>query len=246
MQEVEQGHENAGRSSRPSAFLKKTESKQQKKVCFDPTVIDNEWKMKSRPKKMSSVAAANISIKIDSPSPKPQESRSRLPQMPGHYLEYEQVGRPSQRPLTSHPQEPVHHPVQSPNVISSPTKLRKSHQSQIPAKRPANSAAKRNKDPRTLKSTHVPPRVPDAPVSQAQKPPPTPRPTRLPTPDLIDIDGKFFCECDIRTCEEGYDPIGRSYLTKMDAQRMMLPSKILTQLTRIVEAAKAHIKNRKR
>jgi len=57
---------------------------------------------------------------------------------------------------------------------------------------------------------HVPPRAPDAP--RIQGPPPAPRPRRLPTPDLPDIDGSWF-----------YPPLPEAQKgvtqSKMDAQR---------------------------
>lgn len=42
-------------------------------------------------------------------------------------------------------------------------------------------------------SSPVPPAVPDSP-RRLQKPPPTPRLERLPTPDLPDIAGAYFCD----------------------------------------------------
>lgn len=45
----------------------------------------------------------------------------------------------------------------------------------------------------TVEHSTVPPAVPDSPM-RLQKPPPAPRPERLPTPDLPDIGGAYFCD----------------------------------------------------
>ncbi|KAG4433971.1 hypothetical protein IFR05_010551 [Cadophora sp. M221] len=94
------------------------------------------------------------------------------------------------------------------------------------AKRSAKSTASRDKVPHRRSLSQVPPSVPDAPSSWNQKPPPAPRPARLPTPDLMDIDGEMFCACDSNMFGKGYGPEGMKNLAKMNAQ---------------LEAARAHM-----
>ncbi|KUJ24402.1 uncharacterized protein LY89DRAFT_22031 [Mollisia scopiformis] len=70
---------------------------------------------------------------------------------------------------------------------------------------PANTGARR--DPkhsgqesskkRSMAFARVPPAVPDPPERRWVQPPPTPRPARLPTPDLQEIGGRYFCHCDV-------------------------------------------------
>jgi hypothetical protein len=51
-------------------------------------------------------------------------------------------------------------------------------------------------------TSRVPPAVPDAPQPRTQGPPPTPRITRLPTPDLAEVSGTTFCTCDAKNCNK--------------------------------------------
>lgn len=48
----------------------------------------------------------------------------------------------------------------------------------------------------------VPPAVPDAPQSRMHGPPPTPRITRLPTPDLPELSSSLFCSCGDARCKK--------------------------------------------
>jgi hypothetical protein len=57
----------------------------------------------------------------------------------------------------------------------------------------------------------VPPAVPDAPAPRREGPPPTPRISRLPTPDLSDISDGNFCTCHP-------ERHGKHYLSKMAEQ----------------------------
>jgi hypothetical protein len=59
---------------------------------------------------------------------------------------------------------------------------------------------------KTYNYASVPPAVPDPPVSEwLRKPPPAPRPARLPTPDLPEIEGSYFPDLD-----QGYRSRGQS------------------------------------
>jgi hypothetical protein len=51
-------------------------------------------------------------------------------------------------------------------------------------------------------TSRVPPAVPDAPRPKMQGPPPTPRITRLPTPDLPEVGGTTFCTCQATSCSK--------------------------------------------
>lgn len=54
--------------------------------------------------------------------------------------------------------------------------------------------------PLTARVSGVPPAAPDAPQLRAQRPPSTPRITRLPTPELPELKGKSFCDCGRPDC----------------------------------------------
>ena len=64
---------------------------------------------------------------------------------------------------------------------------------QRPAARPTQMRTKMRNQERTTATQNLP-RVPDPPNRQ-QQPPPTPRPTRLKTPDLPDLGESNFCFC---------------------------------------------------
>jgi hypothetical protein len=136
------------------------------------------------------------------------------------------------------PRYPIQYPDQYMVTAASkpPTHIPSTQRSdQAPA---ANSSSKRNPDPRTHHHTHpagasspgnapkmktqrpeatrIPPRVPDPPQLKKQGPPPTPRITRLPTPDLPDISGRKFCVCS--DCKRLADSKGKPIHVKMNAQ----------------------------
>jgi hypothetical protein len=67
----------------------------------------------------------------------------------------------------------------------------------------------------------VPPAVPDAPQPRMQGPPPTPRITRLPTPDLPELSRSMFCSCGDARCN-------KITQMKMNGQRKK-PSGLSTQ-----------------
>ncbi|KAH7319520.1 hypothetical protein BKA65DRAFT_103702 [Rhexocercosporidium sp. MPI-PUGE-AT-0058] len=233
-------------SLRPTS-LQGHQKSYQKKVRFDSTAIDNEYKMRPRqhrkastvtatspqdfmifpsPSFSASGAAANSSKRINSPSVK------SLPAGGGTH-EVKRPHRESDVRYSLQDQWEIYPQTQNPFLVSMP-RTEPSHPIAMNSsayrttvKKSARSAAKENKASRRRSSSHVPPRVPDAPSSSRnQQPPPAPRPTRLPTPDLMDIDGKMFCVCDSNLYGKGSDPVGMKPLTKM-----------VTQL----EAARAHM-----
>lgn len=227
----------SGPSRRPTS-LEDCQEKHQKKVRFDSTAIDNEYKMRSRQRKTHLIAtatsfqnfvifpsspssangaAANTSKRINSPSVRSLPAGSRFHETKGSVLGadvwcsvqlqedfYPQSQNPLSVPLPrTEPRQPI--------TMNSSTY-------RTSAKRSAKSPARRHR--RSL--SHVPPSVPDAPSSWNQKPPPAPRPARLPTPDLMDIDGEMFCACDSNMYGKGYGPVGMRNLAKMDAQCMVV------------------------
>lgn len=90
------------------------------------------------------------------------------------------------------------------------------------------------------------PAVPEPP--QFQRPPPTPRPTRLPTPDLDDLSDHEFCCCD-HSFGRGHcgERGGRGLSSKMDAQSEILLPKHLLEVANFdpVLAAQAYMKDRR-
>jgi hypothetical protein len=141
-------------------------------------------------------------------------------------------------------QEP-RYPIQRPNqaVVESPSRMPPTHISstQRPDQAPAaNSSSKKSRGPRSPRSavqgrsslpsnatevkterpktklSRVPPRVPDPPRPEMQGPPPTPRITRLPTPELPDISGRKFCMC--ANCKRLVESKGKPVHVKMNAQ----------------------------
>jgi len=103
----------------------------------------------------------------------------------------------------------------------------------------------------------VPPKVPDAPQPRFERPPPTPRITRLPTPDLPDVGGDRFCTCDdtrdakghghAKVCDLNDRDVAKCkkpVYVKMDDQREQpLGPRLKVMLTKQVEAALAYMKN---
>ncbi|KAH7403155.1 hypothetical protein BKA64DRAFT_706659 [Cadophora sp. MPI-SDFR-AT-0126] len=224
------------------------QSQSQKKVHFDSTAVDNEYKMKSRQKRTSSISIAafsqrteifpsswtstgegapNVSRTNNSPATwslstpiRPQKSRR---QDRGNGQLY-----PAQPPRTFYPlthnqaQASLHRVEVRESAMPTTSAYRAS------AKRSANSAAKREWGPRGKSASHVPPKVPEAPSRQSQRPPPAPRPSRLPTPDLMDLGCEMFCPCDASVYGNAHVSTGMTPLAKMDAQ---------------LEAARAYMKH---
>ncbi|PVH69579.1 hypothetical protein DL98DRAFT_522100 [Cadophora sp. DSE1049] len=219
------------------------QSKSQKKVRFDSTAVDNEYKMRSRQKKTSSIAIAafsqkseifpsswssageaapNVSRKINSPAAwslstavRPQEARRQDRAIDPLYS--------AQPPWTFYPMHQTQARASLPRIEARESAMTGTAVYRPSANRSANSAVKRDKAPRGRSASHVPPKVPDAPSKPSQRPPPAPRPSRLPTPDLMDIGGEMFCPCDSNAYGKGYVSAGLSPLAKMDAQCMVIP-----------------------
>jgi hypothetical protein len=137
-------------------------------------------------------------------SPKPDQQRQRS-QSVVRARPWEELPRDNQRhrsqsvvrsrPWEELPRDNQHHRSQSVIRARPWETLPRDNQPRSPARanalRPQSNL--RNQVPR------VPPSVPDSP--RRQGPPPTPRPTRLPTPDLDDISGRRFCNCSQHYCE---------------------------------------------
>ena len=68
---------------------------------------------------------------------------------------------------------------------------------------------------------NVPPAVPDPPTgTKAQRPPPTPRPARLPTPDLPELGQRPFCACGYQYCSGNHMHTNCPIYDSMEHQRM--------------------------
>ncbi|KAK0115592.1 hypothetical protein ONS95_000135 [Cadophora gregata] len=219
-----------------------------KRVRFDLTAVDNEYKMRSRQKRASSkaiaafppktetfplswssggVTAPNDSRKIQEPTAWsfetdfcPQETRR-------HYQDTE-IQYSAQPPWTFYPLTQTRARASLPRIAAGDSEMTSKSTNWISARRSANSAAKRDKAPRGKSTSHVPPKVPDAPSRQSQRPPSAPRPSRIPTPDLMDIGGEMFCDCDVNVYGRFHVSAGMNSLAKMDAQ---------------LQAAEAHMKH---
>ncbi|KAK2625437.1 hypothetical protein QTJ16_004749 [Diplocarpon rosae] len=207
----------------PSVSPKNSES-QQKKVQFDPTVLRNGWKMNSRTKKPFQIASAKISTEFNLPSSNLLGSVFQPSLLLGQYSELEEPPIVGQRRPILYSQTVVKNPTQEP-IGPTTSRLTKKAFAQTPVKRPASSSPKGDTSSRAAKSARVPPEVPDAPANPAQRSALTPRPARLPTPDVIEINGGMFFSCDCRTCRREFDLNERVCFAKMDAQRRINQSR---------------------
>jgi hypothetical protein len=203
---------------RRSAWLKHRNSN--KKVRWDRSVIDNEKTPKvpsvrpptpplnKRPSKLSkglaypsssqkpsasttagSGTAANNSGKMYSPSPqRPRGSRA------SSLLDH--------NPRSRHGDH-----VTATGTRPSPTKAKSTLQ-KMP--KPGNrlnltlgvASTKPTQQSKSQRPAGVPPAVPDAPPSRTKGPPPTPRITRLATPDLPEVSRNQFCNCGGKICNK--------------------------------------------
>ena len=187
--------------------------KQGRIVHWDPSVVDNEYKMQSRSKK--SAAAMQLSkpqVASGKPSEHPASSKSPTANTPvkmnpsasrqqSNY-NFVQSHRPMSPPCPEHSRAPAHRPAETLAGPNSASKM-------ASPKRKSHATARK-----------APPAVPDAP--RAYYPPPAPRPARLPTPDLPEIDeAKFFVPKDkLFDFSRGRsDPRGRPIHQKTDNQR---------------------------
>jgi len=80
---------------------------------------------------------------------------------------------------------------------------RKANTATFEIRTPASKSSRQTDNHRPIGlASQVPPAVPDAPQPTFLGPPPTPRITRLPTPDLPELTGTAFCTCDGRNCDK--------------------------------------------
>jgi hypothetical protein len=167
-----------------------------KRVRWHPSVIDNEHKIKSRPKAPEAsarlhtpLASPKISVKSTEATSSSAPSRpSTQTVLPRNSMWPAQVTQPGYPPSsTSAALRMTYRPVTwvPANTSSKRDPVPSTHR---PTRRPTKRPTQR---PQT--TTWIPPRVPD-PLTR-QQPPPTPRPTRLKTPELPDIGGSKFCFC---------------------------------------------------
>ncbi|KAL2063717.1 hypothetical protein VTL71DRAFT_5522 [Oculimacula yallundae] len=207
--------------------------KLQKKVRFDSSAIDNEHKMGSRrgsiatatssrsravpsSQSSSSRVVANTSTVIDSRSIKQSAINDRARHGRRQSVENEDQYY-VQRSQASQFQTRIPGPVSQPRNRSGDLRAVKTA-NPTPSKRSANTAAKRDKLPRQQVPFYVPPRVPDAPSSPSRKPPPAPRPRRLPTPDLMELDEDMMFGAYYPNVHGAGFFSGGGQSTKMDAQ----------------------------
>ncbi|KAE8450642.1 hypothetical protein EG329_005986 [Mollisiaceae sp. DMI_Dod_QoI] len=142
-----------------------------------------------------------------------------------------------------------HQPTHAHDLVDIKIQLAGKSQARMP---PANTGVRR--DPKTVTpqavkagskvTVQAPPAVPDAPTRRLQKPPPTPRPQRLPTPDLPEIDGACFCN-DLRCTSHS---TAQANPNKMDAQSKLRQVKsFVTEIPltvgTTVQAALAYMKS---
>lgn len=155
--------------------------KKGKKVHWDPSVVDNEQKMQSRPKKST---AAHPSKSHDGPA---------VPGLPASSKSA--TANTSEKITPSHSRQPSDKNFIQDRYPKSPPRLKHSRgRAYEPSHAGANSSSKRISSPNPKSPTKfrkTPPTAPDPP--RTYHPPPAPRPARLPTPDLPEIEEfKFF------------------------------------------------------
>ncbi|KAE9368783.1 hypothetical protein N431DRAFT_64157 [Stipitochalara longipes BDJ] len=207
----EQSHDNIPKQALAkltSAFLKRRNSN--KKVQWDVSVIYNEKtpKVPSIPSTATAVPepVANTSAKMYSTSvQQPQSVRPCGPNaLPGPDSRYQTYVPSQQFASSGRPQAYVTstlQPIQAPLANSS--SKRRANTMIFEIRTPGSNGSKRTNNQRPIgTASHVPPAVPDAPQPQIQGPPPTPRITRLPTPDLPELTGTTFCTCDGTGCDK--------------------------------------------
>lgn len=147
------------------------------------------------------VPVANTSVKMNSPSVRPPQSAR--PSSQGTYAGQDPWYQPSQmnqrmaasgRPQTYVPSSQKSNQAPAANSAS---KRKSNPAAQGPVLEIRTSVSKGVQQAKIQRpSSRIPPAVPDAPQPIIQSPPPTPRITRLPTPDLPEVGGTTFCTCD--------------------------------------------------
>jgi hypothetical protein len=158
------------------------------------------------------VHTANTSVKMYSPSVRPQQSAGSSGQttfsgsaphpqayLPSQHLATLAPGRPPAYAL------PTHRPDQA-SAANSESKRKTVVATKGNSREVDMSSVKdfrHTKMQRTAGTVYrVPPAVPDAPQPIMHGPPPTPRITRLPTPDLPELKTSMFCSCGDARCNK--------------------------------------------
>jgi hypothetical protein len=257
--------------------------KARRKVCFGSEVVDNEYKMKSRPKRSPGNKNSTLMLSTTDQSPvdvilpdliageriptanKPAkrnhlECSSVMATLPSQLKAAKSaVANTSSKRYSSESRSLEEVKVVDNLTAANPTAANKSvkrdplsdgPQSCSPylSKRHAEMSrqgpkSKPSADPRNA----IPPLVPNAPTIRRQ--PPAPRPARLPTPDLPDIDGAmmFGPQPGKRYNPENFKPEKRPFYMKVDAQCKSSNQTEVDVLTPIVDAAMEYmIQSRRR
>ena len=182
-----------------------------KKVTVVPKgTADSSWSQKLSTSTAIPVSAANTSAKMYSPSVR--HSQSARPSGQNTYAGPDPwyQAHPANQQIGVSGSPPTHipsgsQPNQAPAANSAlkrkPNPASKDHVLEI--KTSTSKGVRRTKIQRPARTTSgIPPAVPDAPEPRMQGPPPTPRITRLPTPDLPGVSGTTFCTCDATNCNK--------------------------------------------
>ena len=105
----------------------------------------------------------------------------------------------SVRPQTHLP--PTQQPGQFP--VANSSSKRKANTTTFEIRTPGLQSRRQTDDHRPTGATsQIPPAVPEAPQPTFLGPPPTPRITRLPTPELPELPGSAFCTCHGQYCDK--------------------------------------------
>lgn len=179
------------------------------------------------------VSIANSSVKMNSPSVRPTQSvvpsghstfprQDPCPWFSTQHRDQQVTAGVSGRPPTHRPS--TRRPSQAPAANSASkrkpdlaTRRHMAREIEVTAITPIGFPQNNTQRPPTT-ATRVPPAVPDPPQPQMQGPPPTPRITRLPTPDLPDISRRKFCICNSAKCKTLVNHKGKPVHSKMNAQ----------------------------
>lgn len=184
------------------------------------------------------VSIANSSAKMNSPSVRPTQSaipsgHSTFPgQDPCPWFSTEHRDQHVRAGISGRPpthRTSTHRPSQAPAANSaskrkpgSATRRHMTREIEAMAITPPGFPQNNTQRPSTT-ATRIPPAVPDPPQPEMQGPPPTPRITRLPTPDLPDISRRKFCICNGAKCKTLVNHKGKPVHSKMNAQSKKPP-----------------------
>jgi hypothetical protein len=157
------------------------------------------------------VRTASSSVKMYSPSVRPQQSAGPRSQknragsaphpqayLPSQHLPSVASGRPPAHVLSTHRPDQA---SATNSVSKRKTVVAKDHSREFETS--SVKDFRHTKMQRTAGAVpRVPPAVPDAPQPRTHGPPPTPRITRLPTPDLPELKTSMFCSCGDTRCNK--------------------------------------------